>query len=84
MKKRLLNGPTIEFLTTDMGDYMIRSRFSEITFTFAKLKAWSQAIVHPVWLVYPIFRLKCCLTEVLEQLGGGISALNVNAIRKRQ
>ena len=33
---------------------------------------------------FSIFRIKYCLTEVLEQPGGGIPALNVKAIRDQR
>ena len=38
-------------------------------------------ILQPVRLVFLILRVKYCLTEDLEQPGGGIPALNVMAIR---
>ena len=38
-------------------------------------------ILHPIRKVFLIFRIKYCLTEVLEEPGGGTPALNVMAIR---
>ena len=38
-------------------------------------------ILYQIRLVFLIFEIKYCLTEVLEQPGGGTHALNVMAIR---
>ena len=38
-------------------------------------------ILYQIRLVFLIFEIKYCLTEVLEQPGGGATALNVMAIR---
>ena len=38
-------------------------------------------ILYQIMLVFFIFEIKYCLTEVLEQPGGGIPALKVMAIR---
>ena len=37
-------------------------------------------IIHLIRLVFLIFRIKYCLTDVLEQPGGGTPVLNVMAI----
>ena len=41
-------------------------------------------ILYQSWLVFLIFEIKYCLTEVLEQPGGGTPALNVMAIRDQR
>ena len=38
----------------------------------------------PIWLVFIMFKIKCCLTEVLEQPGGGSRAFNVMVIRNQR
>ena len=38
-------------------------------------------ILYKIRAVFLIFEINCCITEVLEQPGGGTPALNVMAIR---
>ena len=57
---------------------------SILIFTFCFINQLSIIILHPVWLVFIIFKIKYCLTEVLEQPGGGSHAFNVMVIRKQR
>ena len=41
-------------------------------------------ILYQIRLVFLIFEIKYCITEVLEQPGGGTPALNVMAIRDQR
>ena len=41
-------------------------------------------ILYQIMIVFLIFEIKYCLTEVLEQPGGGTLALNVMAIRDQR
>ena len=41
-------------------------------------------ILYQIRLVFLIYEIKYCLTEVLEQPGGGTPALNVMAIRDQR
>ena len=51
--------------------------FSILIFTFYIINQITIIILHPIKLVFLIFRIKYGLTEVLEQPGGGTSVLNV-------
>ena len=55
-----------------------------ILITFCFVNQLSIIILHPIWLVFIIFKIKYCLTEVLEQLGGGLRAFNVTVIRNQR
>ena len=54
---------------------------SVYTFTFYVINQIFIITPYKIWLVFPIFRIKYCLTEVLEQPGGGTPALKDKAIR---
>ena len=53
---------------------------SILTFTFYIINQLSIIILHPIWLVFNIFKIKYCLPEVLEQPGGGNPVFNVMLI----
>ena len=53
---------------------------SILIFTFYIINQICFIILYQIWLVFLIFEIKHCLTEVLEQPGGGTPALNVTAI----
>ena len=53
---------------------------SILIFTFYIINKISIIILHPIMLLFLIFKIKYCLT-VLEQPGGGTHALNVMTIR---
>ena len=53
---------------------------SILMFTFYIIIQIAITILHPIRLVFLIFRIKYCLTEVLKQPGGGTHALNVIVI----
>ena len=57
---------------------------SVLIFTFCFINQLSIIILHPIWLVFIIFKIKYCLTEVLEQPGGGSRAFNVMMIRNQR
>ena len=57
---------------------------SILRFTFCFINQLSIIILHPIWLVFIIFKIKYCLTEVLEQPGGGSRAFNVMVIRNQR
>ena len=57
---------------------------SVLIFTFGFINQLSIIILHPIWLVFIIFKIKCCLTEFLEQPGGGSRAFNVMVIRNQR
>ena len=53
---------------------------SVLKFTFYIINQISIIILHPIRLVFLIFKIKYCLTEVLEQPGGVTSTHNVMVI----
>ena len=53
-------------------------------FTFYIISQICIIILYQIRLVFLIFEIKYCLTEVLEQPGGGTRALNVMAIRDQR
>ena len=57
---------------------------SILTFTFYIINQICFIILYQIRLVFLIFEIKYCLTEVLEQPGGGSPALNVMAIRDQR
>ena len=57
---------------------------SVLIFTFYIINEISIVILHPVRLVFPIFRIKYCLTDVLEQPGCRTPTLNIKAIRDQR
>ena len=57
---------------------------SILIFTFYIINQISIIILQPIRLVFLIFRMKYCLTEVLEQPGGGIPVLNIMAIHDQR
>ena len=57
---------------------------SILTFTFYIINQICIIIPYQIRLVFLIFGIKYCLTEVLDQPGGGTPALNVMAIRDQR
>ena len=57
---------------------------SILIFTFYVLNQICFIILYQIRLVFLISEIKYCLTEVLEQPGGGTPALNVIAIRDQR
>ena len=57
---------------------------SILIFTFYIINQMCIIILYQIRLVFLIFEIKCCLTEVLEQPGGGTPALNIMAIRDQR
>ena len=58
-----------------------KKRFQFLYLHFILSIKYPLSILHPVRLVFLIFSIKCCLTEVLEQPGGETPTLNVMVIR---
>ena len=52
---------------------------SILIFTFYVINQISIIILHPIRLVFLMFKTKCCLTEVLEQPGGDSPTLDIMA-----
>ena len=61
-----------------------KKMISILIFTFYIINQIFIIILHSIWLVFLTFRIKYCLTEVLEQPGGGTPAFNVIAIRDQR
>ena len=57
---------------------------SVLVFTFYIINQISVIILHPIRLVFLLFRIKYCPTEVLEQLEGRNLMLNVVAIHDQR
>ena len=57
---------------------------SVLIFTFYIISQISIIILHLIRLVFLIFRINYCLTEGLEQPGGGTPTLNVMAVRDQR
>ena len=57
---------------------------SILIFTFYIISQICFIILYQIRLVFLIFAIKYCLTEVLEQPGGGTPALNVMEIRDQR
>ena len=62
----------------------LKTMISILIFTFYIISQICCIILYQIRLVFLIFEIKCCLTEVLEQQGGGTPALNVMAIRDQR
>ena len=57
---------------------------SILIYTFYIINQLCFIILYQIRLVFLIFEIKYCLTEVLEQPGGGTPAINVMAIRDQR
>ena len=57
---------------------------SILIFTFYIIDQICFIILYQIRLVFLIFEIKYCITEALEQPGGGTPALNVTAIRDQR
>ena len=57
---------------------------SILIFTFQIINQICFINLYQIRIVFLIFEIKYCLTEVLEQPGGGTPALNVMAIRDQR
>ena len=62
----------------------LKTMISILIFTFYIINQICIIILYQIRLVFLLFEIKYCLTEVLEQPGGGTPALNVIAIRDQR
>ena len=60
--------------------WTLKTMISILIFKFYIINQICFIILYHIRLVFLIFEIKYCLTEVLEQPGGGTPALNVMAI----
>ena len=59
----------------------LKTMISILIFTFYIINQICIIVLYQIRLVFLIFEIRYCLTEVLEQPGAGTPALNVMAIR---
>ena len=62
----------------------LKTMISILIFTVYIINQICFITLYQIRLVFLIFEIKYCLTEVLEQPGGGTPALNVMAIRDQR